>query len=292
MAVEFTRCFLTFDLAGAEWVIVAYLTEDENMLSVVMCGKSPHVATAALMFGVTEEYVKQEEKDLEGCNDPGILSEYRRSALDASVADGPPAQKTARAGGKECNFSLNYGVGPDTFSIRAGCTFGEAKRLIKLYTQVAYPGLPRWHARTQELVGNHGYLVNCFGRRRDFYGRPGPQLWTDTYAFIPQSTVFDITRIAMVNVYNEEPLAELLAQDHDAITVQMPLNDPGAIAGCVARIREWLAVPLVYGGREFRLGSDAKIGFCRNKRLMVGIPPDAETRQIRACIEQAREKVR
>ena len=59
-----------FDLAGAERVVVAYLADDANMISVVESGKSPHVATGALISGAPKELIEREDKLLKHMTDP------------------------------------------------------------------------------------------------------------------------------------------------------------------------------------------------------------------------------
>lgn len=287
------KVFLSFDLAGAEWVIVAYLTGDKNMLSVVQEGKSPHTVTASLMFNVPEEVILAEEKALEGSTDPAEIRAYREAQ---GFAGAPmPAAKTGRQGGKECNFSLNYDVGPVEFSRRTLNPLPESKRLIRLYRTVAYPGLPPWHRHTQKLIRRDGCLTNCFGRRRDFYKKPGDDMYRVGYAFKPQSTVYDVTRVAMQRIYHDEPEIELMMQVHDEIVMQAPC-DPVFIAEAVPRIRQHLTVPLCYADpngieREFTLGMDGKLGFCKNKRFMTGLSEEPSADDVRTAIAKAGEAV-
>ena len=95
--------------------------------------------------------------------------------------------------------------------------------------------------------------------------------------------MFDLTRLAMVHVYNHEPRAELISQDHDAITIQMS-PDPGAISEVVGRVREVLSTPLTYG-ETFTLNTDAKMGLSRYKRAMVKVTSDpAQVREALAAV--------
>ena len=219
------KVFVEFDLAGAEWVIVAYLAQDPNMIGVVESGVSPHVATASFATKVPAELVLKEEKLLEGCIDPEEIEKVRRTAYPEifDIATFLPQSKTLRQTFKGANHSLNYGLGYKAFALRNGISEAEAKKIHTLYHQEAYPGIKgTFHKFVQRELRTKGYLENCFGRRRDFLSDPGPETFLDAYAHIPQSTVFDVTRLAMVHVYHEEPDAELIAQDHDAITTQLP----------------------------------------------------------------------
>jgi hypothetical protein len=87
----------------------------------------------------------------------------------------------------------------------------------------------------------------------------------------------------MVHVYREERAAELISQDHDAITAQLP-PDADEIAGFVGRLTDVVGVSLAYGGREFSLSADAKMGLTRNKRSMVKVTADPA--QVRDALER------
>lgn len=281
------KVFVEFDLAGAEWCIVAYLAQDTNMISVVESGVSPHVATASFATKVPRELVLKEETLLEGCIEPEEIERVRREAYPEifDLAAFLPQGKTLRQTFKGANHSLNYGLGYKAFALRNAITEAEAKRIHGLYHGEAYPGVSgTFHKYVQREIRSKGYLENCFGRRRDFLSDPGPETFLDAYAHVPQSTVFDVTRLAMVHVYREEPDAELIAQDHDAITTQLP---PVAtlIAETVGRVGKVLAHPLSYGGRTFSLGADAKMGLSRNKRAMVKVTSDP------AQVQDALERV-
>lgn len=278
------KVFIEFDCAGAEWVIVAYKSRDPNMLSVVKSGVSPHVATASFATKVPVELVLKEEELLEGAIDPEEIKRVRTAHYPEifDLAAFLPTGKTLRQTFKTANHSLNYGLSYKAFALRNEITEAEAKKIVELYHGEAYPGVRGVYQReVREEIRKTGYLRNCFGRVREFLGEPGPELWLDAYAHIPQSTVFDLTRLAMVHVYRNEPDAELIAQDHDAITVQT-VPDAEVIVGLVERIKAKLSTPLSYGGESFTLGVDAKMGLSRSKRSMVKVTADVE--QVREAL--------
>lgn len=280
------KLFVEFDLAGAEWVIVAFIAQDPAMISVFRSGMSPHVATANFMYDVPIETIEHEEKLLEGEIDPERIKAVRKEHHPELFKPGAklPAAKTLRQTAKACNHALNYGLGYKQFAMRLEIPEAEAKIMRTLYHDKAYPGVSRTFWKyVQSEIKTTGSLTNCFGRRRDFYEEPGPTLWLDAYAHLPQSTVADIIRLGMVHIYHHERGAELMAQDHDSVTAQVR-NDPEYVADFVGRMQEVLGVALEYGGETFSLGVDAKAGFTRNKRRMVKVTNDAA--QCRASLEK------
>lgn len=236
---------LELDCAGAEWFIVGYIGRVVAMIEAHRRELDPHSLTASRMFACT----------------------YLEAKADSDAPEG------LRQRGKRCNHSLNYGLGWDAFSIRYDMTAAEAKELRRLY-HAAYPEVEKgFWAYVKDEILRTGALVNCFGRVRTFLSEPGPLLWLDAYAHLPQSTVYDLTRLAMVEAYHL-PQVQLRSQDHDAITLHLRA-DPVLLAETVECLGAALRTPLTYSGETFSLGVDAKIGYTRGKKTMVKVTDDA-----------------
>src|SRR5215475_10772879 len=104
--------FLNFDKAGAEWVVVAYLSGDERMLDIVKSGRSPHVATGALISGASEQLVQLEHEKVGEANDPYAIEEIRASIPELRLGSYfLPRTMSIRQAGKKSNHALNYGEG-------------------------------------------------------------------------------------------------------------------------------------------------------------------------------------
>lgn len=99
-----------------------------------------------------------------------------------------------RTRAKNVTYGSLYGAGPrklyDTL-VAAGfkTTLAEMRALQDQFFR-AYPGLLRWRTRLVDFALDHGYAVNCFGRRRYFY-EPAKMV-PEIVNFDPQSTVADI----------------------------------------------------------------------------------------------------
>lgn len=268
-------------------MIVAYLTDDPGMLSVATSSVSPHVRTGALMFNIPEDEITREDKENDGIKDPNQLLAWRIrnwSHLDFSTA---PAGSTVRQGAKACNHSLNYGLQASAFAERNDIPKKEAARLINLYRGVAYPGIPAWHARIREEVEGCGYLTNCFERRRHFYGDYDISTWNKAFAFLPQSTVMDVT---MEGMFCTQTLSEytLRSQVHDSLIGTCP-TDPETICRVSLAIVQAMSIPLTYSGHTFSLATDCKLGFSLNKKRMLSYDPSS-IQSIEAALEKADKK--
>jgi len=281
---------INLDLAGAEWVVVAYLCRDEAMLDVVKSKKSPHVVTANRMFNVSEELILQEEALNKKASDPEVISANRQSLglLDSTL----PRTMSIRSAGKRNNHAGNYNIGYREFALHNEIPENEAKRQIRLYTQ-AYPGLPKWWKWTETKLRKDRVLENCFGRKVYFMGMMNDDTFKKGYAFVPQSTVADdcLTgmRLALEDESKIAMRADLLAQVHDSLLYQYPIDNFLDIAAFAVKVgRDYMRPILRYHGEEFQLDTDLKVGFnwTEMKELKLSDDVDAVAEQIREAADK------
>jgi len=274
---------LEFDLAGAEWVVVAYLSGDPNMLDVVHSGKSPHIVTGALISGAPEEFVLEESK-LVGSHTDATTIELLRKKLKVPPGAFLPRVMSIRQAGKKSNHGLNYNMKYRRFALENEMLEADAQPIVEAYVNKAYPGIKDyWASVKKELKDNKRQLVNCFGRRVRLRGEWGEELFNQAYSFKPQSTVVDSVNRAMVLAYKDESSDFenffLGAQVHDSLHVQARVPRNGeeweSLARMVLKIKEYMRPELEYNGQAFRLGCDAKLGI--NWGHMEGFKTDGET---------------
>jgi DNA polymerase I-like protein with 3'-5' exonuclease and polymerase domains len=268
---------LNFDLAGAEFVVVAYLCRDENMLDIVQRKKSPHVVTANRMFGVPEELILEEEKINGKISDPEVIAANRRTLGLSHPA--LPRTMSIRQGAKRNVHSGNYKIGPREFAIHNEIEEREAKTQINLYRR-AYPKLPLWWNDTDNTIRKTRVLTNCFGRKCYFMGQIGEDTFKQAYAFVPQSTVADDCTQAMVKTF-EDPRpymqAPLLAQVHDSLLYDYaPTNFLDMAAFAIQVGRDYMRPVLSYHGADFQLDTDLKVGFDWAHMLEIKLTDDVD----------------
>jgi len=269
------RVFIEFDKAGAEWVIVAYLSGDEAMLSVVREGKNPHTNTGYLITGLPP-YLIDTEHGLVGDNiDPDLITELR-SSLDLSAATFLPRNMSIYAAMKRANYGLNYGLGYKTFALKQGLTEKDSKDLVSLYRTKAYPDIEGvyWKDVKRELQENGRVLENCFGRKIRLLQAWGTSLFDQAYAFKPQSTVSDILIDAMIAVQETDRPefrgVEQNMQVHDSLLLQLPADSPEQVVEvCQTMMDVYMNPVLSYRGQEFRIGTTAKMGTDWGKSNMI-----------------------
>lgn len=258
---------LEFDLAGAEWVVVAYLSGDANMLRIVEQGLSPHVETGKLISKAPEELILKEHDLLGATTDPDILLTVRKEHLSELFSNSIflPRTMTIRQAGKKGNHGLNYDMRYRRFALENEMPEPDSKVIVHAYRNDAYPGLVAWHdSIKRELRDNDRTLVNLLGRRVRLLDQPGPDLWDRAYSFKPQSTVGDIVRKAMLSVYLDDDhvgmWAKLKANVHDSLMIQYPDNPRDRLLEFVVRVIRYMSPELECNGRTFTLGVDVKCG--------------------------------
>ncbi len=281
--------FLDFDKAGAEWVVVAYFSQDDNMISILEEGRDPHVATGAMISGMSEALVIKESKAV-GHNTDAILVEAIRYKLVPEVFDEGyvlPRTMSVRQSGKKANHGLNYDEGIEGYCLINEVAYDEGSRVWKGYRQ-AYPGLARMHKNVQRLLGGletsagvvineHRTLTNCFKRKCRFMDAWGPDMFRQAYSFMPQSTVVDILNRGIVTIWLDESIlmsaTDMRMQTHDSLTIHHEVkNFTDTAELCIKIGLEYLNPTMEYHGREFKIDTDLKIGFRLGEDYMVEVP--------------------
>lgn len=288
------------DLAGAEWFVTGYLANEPNMIKVHKEGLSPHEHTGHLMTGLPHDIIAKENKLFEDENvtDPMEMSVFRRERLPEieTQASWVPRQSSIRQAAKKSNHGLNYGLGYKNFALHNDMSETDAKMLVELYRNKAYPALPKWYESIEkELKDNNRILTNCFGRKVRLLDVWNSRLFNKAYSFKPQSTIGDITRQATAAVYNDDYPSEILSQVHDAILFQLPFSkDIKHNAEYISKVAfspTHLRPKLHYSGHDFYIESDAKVGYNLGKKGAVGLKLTQDVDKQTEYLKEALEKL-
>ena len=288
------KLLIELDKAGAEWVVVAYLSGDGQMLKVLRSTRSPHVITGSLISGCPQDLVEKESKLVGLQTDPNLV-ETSRQELPELQGNGYflPRTMSIRQAGKKANHGLNYGLGYKTFALYNEMEERDAKEIVRRYHEDAYPGIRQWHEKIKRQLSKDKTLSNCFGRKRKFIDAWGMELWLDAYSFIPQSTVVDMVNIGMTNAFDDKSLDfQLLAQVHDSILIQVPPEWEKAAKDCKKIALDYMMPTIQYGAREFQIPTDVKVGYDWSNMRGVNVTSQTLAADIREAIEAIEEETR
>lgn len=236
------------DLAKAEAHVVAYLTQDANMIAAFESGVDVHSFNASKIFGVSIEEV---------------IEEARTKKVDQ--------KKTKRYLGKKVVHASNYNMGPQTFSDNLAkenvfMPQKECKQLLDAYS-ARFPGLHRWHKLIEEEVQRTRILYNLFGRPKRFLGLMNAALYRNAYSYKPQSTVAELLNRGSIKIANDPRLGQdgydidLMTTVHDSDVFQFHKKYASELLNILLIIKDHMTHTFTYKGKSFTIGLDAKIGY-------------------------------
>ena len=291
--------FWEVDKRQAEWVVVAYLSGDANMLSVIESAGDPHMHTAHLMFGLPPEIIKLDHKIVGGLMDRDEIYERRQGVPELAKCY-LPSSMSARQMGKKSNHGLNYDEGFNTFALTNEIEIAESKRVINLYHKI-YPGIRQWHEFVKRQLSTDRTLTNCFGRKIRFLDAWGDTLFKSAYSAMPQSTVGDVTNMGMRDIYNSDLTdltgpanIDIMAQVHDSVLMQVPMSvlDDNRFSAIVERVYGYMSPELEYNQRKFKIATDSKFGLNWGGYHNEGNPDGMQEVNFEGAPEEFIQKVR
>lgn len=226
------------DLAQAEAVVVAYVSQDANMIKSFESGIDCHSYNACQVFG----------RDIDEFMD--------------HLHQGDPTTKRQRKLAKAVVHASNYAMGYRTFSLLIEEPEAKAKSLLEAYHR-RFPGLRQWHRQIDQKIYRDRILHNLYGRPKRFLGNLDYNLFKAAYSYIPQSTVAEHLNRGMVRISDDEFLSsenlQLLATVHDSVLVQLKADSPAEVEHILSKCQFHLDKPLYAKGTSFRISCDFKL---------------------------------
>lgn len=135
----------------------------------------------------------------------------------------------------------NYGGSARTLAMTMGITVKEADVFQKRWFD-AHPGIREWHRRTEEQLFTQRSVSNRFGYKRFYFDRI-EGLLPQALAWVPQSTVANVTNEGLKKLHAMEPLVELLVQVHDSVVMQV---NKDVLKATLPLIQEAMLVEIPY----------------------------------------------
>lgn len=102
---------------------------------------------------------------------------------------------------KRLNFSIVYGISPETFADRMHIPIKQAEDYLSRY-RAQYPGFKRLYNRADHTARMRGYIKHFTGRRRNF-NRGDSTPTHKALSNLIQGTVAEIMRLAQMRLHNE-----------------------------------------------------------------------------------------
>jgi len=276
--------FVQVDQSGAEALIVAYCCEDGQYRQLFLNGIKPHSYLAMHLFKDVWPKKMREQgaytgtdfpiKELIDCPIPQLRLHPLWRELDLVIKDSDnwPATERYYYLAKQTEHSSNYDIQPPMFRMNVLEKSGgkvviskDDSTLFLLTKFSLFPEIKGYHRWVRSCASQHGMLFNLHGHP---YTITSYEIldthWKEHYAWIPQSTVGEITNIAYTRMYQyiatERKKWDLLANTHDSYLLQCPIEERDE---CVAKAQEFMNQEFKspIDGAVFRMRSEAQAGF-------------------------------
>ncbi len=191
---------ISADYSQIELRVMAYFSQDPNLIQAFKEGKDIHAATASKLFSIDIDKVD---------------SEMRRAA-------------------KTVNFGIMYGLGPYGLSQRLRIPKKDAETIISNYFK-QFPNIKKYIDDTIESTRKKGYAETLLGRKRYFPDissknsniRSAAERAAINHPI--QGTAADMIKIAMINIYNEinrlNFKSKMILQIHDELLFDAFVNE-------------------------------------------------------------------
>lgn len=277
------RVFLQTDQSGAEALIVAYDCEAKDYRQLFINNVKPHVFVALKLFKdiwpkkASEHRLGLTQADVELlCNTkiPELKLNPHWREIDKLIKDSDnwPISERYYYLAKQTCHSANYGIEWAMFQLnvleKSGGKIVLTKEDSRFFLET-YRGLfqeiPDRCRRVREQVDRVGILYNLHGHPLQITNYNITEAtYKEYYAWGPQSTVGEITRIAASNlqayIEQEKKPWDILQDNHDSLLTQGPLLD---VKDRAAKMKEFFAKEMVspVDGVKFRMKSETAVGF-------------------------------
>ena len=228
------------DLKGAEAVVVAYDSQDEQVIKLLEAGGNIHNYTASLAFGVNDEQIAADRAKWKAEGHP------RNSYYDRA---------------KAIRHACNYLESVAGLAKQLRMPIAEANIVMYRFMQGS-PKLTAWHERLRRvLLSKNPTITTPLGMRRTFYAHFDQKLLREAAAFIPQETVGHVINEAICAFYfgyaAEHPDVEARLQIHDEMVVTHPTEQRDAVIEALVKAA---TRPILLHGRWFKIAVEVSTG--------------------------------
>lgn len=203
------------DLAGADAQVVAYEAGDEDLIRAFKEGLDVHDKNARDLWGAA--YV----------------------SLAGDKHGGPKSVRRKQT--KQAVHATNYGGSPRALAHVLGWTMREAESFQRRWFSLHPRIKTEFHGRIESDLRSARMVVNRFGYRRVYFDRID-SCFTEALAWVPQSTVAEVSFRGGIALERRFPWVQMLLQVHDSLVFQVP----SAYEDRIADIKSTLATPIPY----------------------------------------------
>lgn len=235
--------FLAGDYIQAEAMVVAWLAGDPRLMDLYLSGVDVHWERTKELFEFPSslEYHPKELMSFPGL-DPMPAKWFRD--LTKRFVHGGNYKMGFR---KQHAILVSEGINiPLNFCKQAMISFRNKEPLTV-----------QWQNKVAEKIRRDRTLITPLGRKREFRGRLSDDLIRSAVAFVPQSTVGEMTQLGTKNLYEKERKFEPLLNNHDEVLGQCKVED---LLECGRALHKHMTIPLEINGKKLIIPLELKSG--------------------------------
>ncbi|MGD9014735.1 MAG: DNA polymerase I, partial [Candidatus Omnitrophota bacterium] len=206
-------CLISFDYSQIELRILAHLSCDPQLIKAFAHNQDIHVATACLIYGLSQEDVNNQMREM----------------------------------AKRINFGIIYGLSSYGLSRDLGISQDEASNFIEAYF-VRYPKVADYIQEQIDKARKDGYVSTILGRRRYIpeinHKNSGIRQFAERQAINTpiQGSAADLIKQAMIEIHrdikNSALKSRLILQIHDELVFEVPDSEQDALIKLVRQKME------------------------------------------------------
>lgn len=220
------KTIFDIDLDRADLQVVVWEADDADLKRQLHLGVDLHIMNGILLAG------KNPPPEEELIEDHPNYHEHKSRF------------KTERQLAKNFVHGTNYGGKERTMAAVCGISVSHCANLQARWFGI-HPGIKRWHSRIERELQTRRFVTNQFGYRRYYFDRVDAIL-PEALAWIPQSTIANVTarmqhaverggfgvelliqvHDSLVGQYLTANSATILPKLHDACIIKIPYSDP------------------------------------------------------------------
>lgn len=186
------------DLNQAEARAVAVLSNDLELLAQFDQKPKVHAKTAGLIYGLDPSTIGKDQPRI-----PGTSMTYYDM-------------------GKRVRHAGNYNMGPFRLAQMTHLEFSECKKILDRFHQTNPKIRNVFHYEVYRCLQKESQLTTPLGRVRDFFDRHSEHLKKEAISYIPQSTISDVLKFAMIRIAERAPWAIFIVEAHDGLLAEVP----------------------------------------------------------------------
>jgi DNA polymerase-1 len=191
-------------------------------------------------------------------------------AITASWVTGKPfediTKEDRQKNGKPARHGGNYDMSPPMLAMTEKIPIPQAAKILEKFHEASPKIRGVFHAEIRAELHRSRVLKNPFGRRRQFFDRLDREMYKQGYAHIPQGTVSDHQKFAMLRADPAvREFAHFLVEAHDSTLAEVRIGHREEYARIMKRE---LMQPIDYSGcslsRDFNLVVPVEMNWGRN----------------------------